>query len=77
MTEGTHLYTSIEDFEAELRRISLLYLRSLSPAAPQQLDRIRLELAGAGVSVIYDNTTGGAGTPTLVVSMTPTNPGRR
>lgn len=43
----------VEDFADRLRELVREYLRSLSPSAPQEIHHVRLEAAGAGLTVTY------------------------
>lgn len=59
---------TIEELEARLGHLCDTYIASLSHAKPKPVERVRIEAAGDGVSVVYDRTAPD-GMPTLVVQI--------
>ncbi len=60
---------TIEELERALGILVDNYVASLSHAKPKSVQRVRIEAAGEGVSVMYDRAAPD-GMPTLVVQIT-------
>lgn len=62
VVETNHI-RDLETFQAAMSELVKLYLGSISQRAPLDIRVARLEVVGAGVSVVYDDREGVPGTP--------------